>query len=130
MGWNGWPFERVVILFTLPVFLLIWVQVTLLHYRQNFRHWSQWVPVLALPTIALNALLFSLWNLSWLRTLFIILCLGDILGGLTGFYFHLQGVGKRVDGYRLQNFLVGPPVVLPLMITATSVLGLLATYWS
>jgi hypothetical protein len=120
----------VVILFTLPVFLLIWVQVTLLHYRQNFRHWSQWVPVLALPTIALNALLFSLWNLSWLRTLFIILCLGDILGGLIGFYFHLQGVGKRVDGYRLQNFLVGPPVVLPLMITATSVLGLLATYWS
>ncbi len=130
MGWNGWPFERVVILFAAFAFLLIFLQVTMLHYRQNFRHWSQWVPVIVLPIIALNALLLSSWNLDWIRNLFIALCLGDALGGLYGFYMHLKGVGQRVDGYRFHNFLVGPPVILPLLISATSVLALLALYWS
>lgn len=130
MGWDGWPFERVVILFSFFAFLLIFVQVTLFHYRQNFRHWSQWVPVLALPIIALNALLLTVWNGGWIRTLFIIFCVADFLGGFFGFYQHFRGVGQRVDGYKLQNYLVGPPVVLPLMISAISGLALLATYWS
>ncbi|NMB00035.1 MAG: hypothetical protein GX971_00725 [Firmicutes bacterium] len=130
MGWQGWPFERVVILFTCFGFLLIFVQVTLFHYRQNFRIWSQWVPVIVLPIIALNALLLSIWNMGWIRSTFIVLCIADILGGLYGFYRHFKGVGERVDGYRLQNFLVGPPVALPLTILAMSLLGLLATYWS
>lgn len=130
MGWNGWPFERVVIFFTCLGFLLIFVQVTLFHYRQNFRHWAQWVPVIALPIIAFNALLLTIWNAEWIRTIFIVLCVADTLGGLFGFYLHYRGVGQRVDGYRLENFLVGPPVILPLMISALSGLALLATYWS
>ena len=129
MGWQGWPLARAVILFTSFGFLLIFVQVTLFHYRQNFRHWSQWVPVITLPILALNALMLSFWNLAWIRSFFIILCIADSLGGLSGFYYHLRGVGQRVDGYRLQNFLVGPPVILPLLITALSSLGLLAVYW-
>ncbi|HBN96923.1 MAG TPA: hypothetical protein DDZ66_11535 [Firmicutes bacterium] len=100
-----------------------------LQYRQNLRHWSQWVPVITLPILVLNALALTLWNLDWIRTLFIILCIADALGGLSGFYYHLCGVGQRVDGYRLQNFLVGPPIILPLMVTALSALGLLAVYW-
>lgn len=129
MGWQGWPLARMVILFSALGFLLVFVQVTLFHYRQNFRHWSQWVPVITLPILALSAFMLSLWNLPWTRTLFIILCTADALGGLSGFYYHLRGVGQRVDGYRLQNFLVGPPVILPLLITALSALGLLAVYW-
>lgn len=130
MGWEGWPLERMVILFTAAGFLLIFAQVTMFHYRQNFRHWSQWVPVIALPILAINALLLSFWNLAWLRSLFIFVCVADLLGGVLGFYLHLRGVGQRVDGYRLQNFLVGPPVVLPLTISALSFLGLMAAYWS
>ena len=53
--WNGWPLNRVVILFTALGFGLIFIQVTLMHYRQNFHHWSQWLPVIALPVLALNA---------------------------------------------------------------------------
>ena len=130
MAWSGWPLERMLILFTSLGFFLIFVQVTLLHARQNFRVWSQWVPVIALPVLSLTALLLSFWDAQWLRTLFVILCLGDLLGGLFGFYQHFTGVGKRVDGYRLHNFLVGPPVVLPLLISALSFLGLMAIYGS
>ena len=130
MGWNGWPFERVAILLTCLGFLLIFVQVTLLHYRQNFRHWAQWLPVIALPILAAVGLLISASNTEWVRSAFLVLCVGDIIGGLFGFCLHLRGVGKRVDGYRLQNFLVGPPVILPLTISALSLLALLAVCWS
>lgn len=130
MGWNGWPFERVAILLASLGFLLIFLQVTLFHYRQNFRHWTQWVPVIALPILALNGLLLTAFNADGVRRVFAILCFADVVGGLYGFYLHLRGVGQRVDGYRLQNFLVGPPVVLPLTISALSLLALLAVYWS
>ncbi|GEM_PF-228878 len=130
MAWDGWPLARVVILFTSFGFLLVFVQVTLMHYRQNFRTWSQWVPVVSLPFMALWALLLSLQNLDWIRTVFIVLCVLEAIGGLYGAYLHLRGVGRRVDGYRLHNFLVGPPVMLPFLISATSVLALLAVYWS
>lgn len=129
MAWDGWPLGRVIILFTFFVSLLIFLQVTLFHYRQNFRDWSQWVPVIALASLALVAILFSIWNLAWIRTVFIALCSIEALGGLYGTYRHVRGVGQRVDGYRLNNFLVGPPAVLPLLISATGVLGLLAVYW-
>jgi hypothetical protein len=133
MGWDGWPLGRVVIVFAFFAFfafLLLFLQVTLLHYRQNFRQWAQWVPVITLPIVAFGALLLSFWNLEWIRTAFIVLCLAEALGGLYGTYLHLRGVGQRVDGYRFNNFLVGPPVVLPFLISATSVLVLLAAYWS
>lgn len=130
MGWNGWPFERVTILMVSLGFLLIFVQVTLFHYRQNFRHWAQWVPVVALPVLGLTGLILAACDALWLGRAFAILCAGDALGGLYGFYLHLRGVGQRVDGYRLNNFLVGPPVVLPLTMSALSVLGFLAVYWS
>lgn len=130
VDWNGWPFERVAILFASLGFLLVFVQVTLFHYRRNFRHWAQWVPVIALPVLAVTGLLLTAFNSSTVRTVFALLCWADVLGGLYGFYLHLRGVGQRVDGYRLQNFLVGPPVVLPLTISALSSLALLAVYWS
>lgn len=130
VGWNGWPFERVAILFASLGFLLIFIQVTLFHRRQNFRHWAQWVPVIALPVLAVVGLAVTASNAAWLRQAFFWLCLADSVGGLYGFYLHFTGVGQRVDGYRLQNFLVGPPVVLPLTISALSLLALLAVYWS
>ncbi|MFC5448611.1 hypothetical protein [Paenibacillus aestuarii] len=48
---------------------------------------------------------------------------------MIGFYFHFRGVGIRVGGWALRNFLIGPPVTLPLMFSALSVLGLIAIYW-
>lgn len=130
MAWDGWPFTRVVLLFSALAFLLVFIQVTMNHYRQNFRHWSQWMPVIALPILSLVAFVVTASNGEGSRTLLMVLCYIGVVEGLFGFYKHLHGVGERVDGYRLHNFLVGPPIILPLLVTSLSGLALLALYWS
>jgi len=108
----------------------VFVQVTLNHYRQNFRAVSQWVPVVALPILAFAALLVTAGNGEGARWALGALCWFGMVAGLIGFYKHFRGVGQRVDGYRLHNFLVGPPVILPLFVSAFSALALLALHWS
>jgi len=129
MYWNGWPWDRVILLFTSLAFLLIGLQVALFHYRQNFRNWVMWVPVLAAPAIGLVAFVVGFYNLAILRTVLFVLLLAGAVAGLGGFALHFEGVGERVDGYRINNFLVGPPITLPLMVTAMSALGIIALYW-
>lgn len=127
--WDGWPISRVIVLFAAMASLLIFIQVTLFHYRQNFRHWAMWGPVLATPIIGLLLLTLVFYNIPLLRTVTGIFCAVGVLSGLVGFGFHVEGVGERVDGYRMQNFLVGPPVILPLMVAAISTLGLIGLFW-
>lgn len=38
MEWASWSLDRVLILFVSLAFLMIGIQVTLYHYRQNFHH--------------------------------------------------------------------------------------------
>lgn len=129
MYWTGWPWDRVIILFTGLAFFMIGLQVALFHWRQNFRHLAMWVPVTASPVLGLLAVLLSFYNLPVLRLIFAVGLAGGVLSGIGGFVLHFEGVGERVDGYRVQNFLVGPPITLPLMVTAISLLGLIALYW-
>jgi lysylphosphatidylglycerol synthetase-like protein (DUF2156 family) len=129
MLWSGWPWDRVIILFTGLAFLLIGLQVTMFHYRQNFRNWAMWLPVAATPVLGVVALVTAFYNLPLLRTVFVILLGIGAVAGIGGFVLHFEGVGERVDGYRINNFLVGPPITLPLMVTAMSVLGIIALYW-
>lgn len=129
MGWEGWPIDRMLILFVSLAFCLIGIQVTMSHYRQNFHHKAMWVPVLASPLFFLFGLILVCYHAAWLRGTFQILMWVGALAGLIGFYFHVRGVGKRVGGYKSHNFLIGPPVIMPLMVTAMSLLGLIALYW-
>ena len=129
MVWEGWPLSRVLMLFVGAAFLMIATQVALFHYRQNFHHWAQWTPVIGAPAIGLVALLTAIFNATWLNWVLIALLGVGLLVGVVGFALHFTGVGERVDGYRFNNFLVGPPIVLPLMVTAMSVLGLLVILW-
>lgn len=130
MGWEGWPIDRMLILFVSSAFCLIGIQVTMSHYRQNYHHKAMWVPVLASPLFVVFGLILVLYNANWLRWLFQILMWIGALAGLVGFYYHVRGVGKRVGGYKLNNFLIGPPVMMPLLITAMCLLGVMALYWS
>ncbi|TQR46616.1 hypothetical protein [Paenibacillus popilliae] len=129
MGWEGWPIERMLILFVSLAFFLIGIQVTMSHYRQNFHHKAMWVPVLAAPLFFVFGLILVCFHVAWLRVFFQFLMWVGALAGLVGFYFHVRGVGKRVGGYQSHNFLIGPPVIMPLMITAMSLLGIIALYW-
>lgn len=126
--WNGWPADRVLFLFLGVVSLAVFVQVGLMHWRQNFRHWAMWIPVVATPTLGLLGLLLAWRNIEALRGLFVLVSLVGVLSGLVGSYFHIEGVGERVDGYTLSNLMVGPPVALPLLISALGALGLIVVY--
>ncbi len=128
--WQGWPLERILFIFVGLAFALIFVQVTMFHSRQNFRHWAMWVPVIETPIFAVLALVLGFYQPAWLRTVFAILMWVGLAGGIYGAYMHTVGVGQRVGGFSQgQNFLVGPPIILPLMISAISALGLVALFW-
>lgn len=129
MNWNGWPLDRVIILAMGLLFLVIFIQVTLFHYRQNFRHWSMWTPVLATPVFGIGLILYAYYNVPWLLGVMAVLLSIGIAEGVLGSYMHIRGVGKRVGGYKLRNVLIGPPLTLPALITAVSLLGLIALYW-
>ena len=129
LSWNGWSLDRVMIMAFGLLFLVIFVQVTLFHYRQNFRHWSMWIPVLATPLFGLCMILFAFYDPGWLKSVLSVLLSVGIAAGIYGTYQHIKGVGKRVGGYELRNFMVGPPLALPALISALSVLGLIALYW-
>jgi lysylphosphatidylglycerol synthetase-like protein (DUF2156 family) len=127
--WTDWPISRVIFLFTGLALLLIFIQVTLFHYRQNFRRWAMWLPVLGSPAVGLVALWLTVNHSPGVRNVAVIFLIVGAIAGLIGFLYHFRGVGQRVGGYKMSNFLVGPPIILPLMITALSALGLIAVYW-
>lgn len=127
--WYGWPLERVLVVLLGLMYFVIFVQVTLFHYRQNFRHWSMWIPVIATPLDALAMMTYVFYPAVWLGLAVTLLLAASLLAGLMGSYLHWRGVGERVGGYEMRNFLVGPPVALPGMITATSLISLIVLYW-
>lgn len=128
--WNGWPISRVLLLFTGLAFLVISLQVTIFHYRQNFRHWAMYTPVVAGPVVGLVAIFLSFYNIPVVRTLLVFLLAIGLVLGVVGTALHVGGIGQRVGGYgESQNFLVGPPITLPAMVGAMSLLGLIALYW-
>ncbi|MFB7817039.1 hypothetical protein [Paenibacillus chitinolyticus] len=128
MIWNAWTLDRSVILFTAFAYLFIAAQVTLSHYRQNFHRKVMLIPVITAPLYFLVGLLAVLLNRTWLLCLFHIGMWLGILTGLAGLYLHIRGVGKRVGSYAFRNFLIGPPVLMPLLYSALGILGLIAVY--
>lgn len=129
MHWTQWTLDRMVILFVAIAFIAIWAQVTLSHYRQNFHHKSMWAPVIAAPLFSLTGLALTMVRSDWLVMLFTGLMWIGVVIGSVGFYFHFHGVGVRVGGWTMRNFLMGPPVILPVLFIAMSALGLLTMYW-
>lgn len=128
-NWLGWPLERIVILLLGFMYLMIFVQVTLFHYRQNFRHWSMWIPVIATPVDGLLLITLAFYNTDMIRTALVLLLFLSVVAGAFGSYMHARGIGERVGGYEMRNFLVGPPLMLPGMITGSSILGLIVLLW-
>ncbi len=129
LNWTGWPLERVMLLVVGILYLVVGIQVTLFHYRQNFNKKVMWVPVIEAPLIGAASLMYVAYAADWLATFNAVLYWIAIASGLIGSVYHIRGVGKRVGGYVLRNFLVGPPAMLPSLISALGVIGLIALYW-
>lgn len=129
MGWESWALNRVMDVSVGILFVVVFVQVTLFHYRQNFRHWSMWIPVAATPLFGVCLVVYAFYAASWLLGVLTVLLSVGIVAGLFGSYMHIRGVGLRVGGYKLRNFLIGPPLTLPALITGLSLLGLFALHW-
>ncbi|SHJ93304.1 hypothetical protein [Desulforamulus aeronauticus] len=128
--WDGWPLSRILLLFTGIAFLMISLQVTLYHYRQNFRHWAMYGPVVGGPLIGIFTIALAFYNVPMLQLTTSILLFVGLGLGIVGGYLHFNGIGERVGGFgESQNFLIGPPLTLPIMVTALSILGLIALYW-
>jgi len=128
--WDGWPITRVLLLFTGLAFLIISLQVGIFHSRQNFRHWTMYGPVVGGPVIGVFAILLSFYNAPLLSSILVVLLFAGVALGAVGSVLHVNGIGKRVGGFgESQNFLVGPPLTLPIMVAAMSILGLIALYW-
>lgn len=129
MHWTQWTLDRMIILFVAIAFIAIWVQVTLSHYRQNFHHKSMWAPIIASPLFSVTGLALAMVHAGWLVWLFTGLMWVGVLIGSAGFYYHFHGVGVRVGGWTMRNFLVGPPVIMPVLFIAMCALGLIVMYW-
>lgn len=126
--WAGWPVDRILYLFLAVVAFAVFVQVALFHWRQNFRHWSMWVPVAGMLAQSITAGMLAMRPDPALISVFVGLGAIAVASGLVGTYFHLAGVGERVDGYTLNNFMVGPPPALPLLVSAVGALGVITVY--
>lgn len=128
--WEGWPLARILLFFIGLALLLITLQVGIFHYRQNFRHWAMYGPVIATPVIGVVAIFLSLYFIPALVTILVVLFAAGAVMGVYGTVLHINGIGQRVGGYgESHNFLTGPPLTLPLMVAAMSILGLIALYW-
>lgn len=85
-----------------------------------------WIPVTATPVFGLCLVFFAFYNATWLLYVLTVLLSIGIAAGAFSSYMHVHCVGERVGGYELRNFMVGPPLTLPAMISAVSLLRLIA----
>ncbi|MHB0913745.1 MAG: hypothetical protein ACYC2Y_09945 [Armatimonadota bacterium] len=130
MPWEGWPFERVTLVFLGLAYLIITTQIALLHLGGAFHRWQMWVPVFYGPVLAVVALGASIKMGREIAVASMIFFTVGVLVGLIGTYFHWNAIRRYVTGYSLRNFIVGPPPLLPPTFAALSAFGALAVYWA
>jgi len=83
-----------------------------------------WEPVLYLPVVVVAGV-FALVFRGLILDIYGVLLIIVFLMGLSGLYFHIQGVKRQVGGWNLDNVMVGPPFLLPL---GLSIIGLIAIF--
>jgi hypothetical protein len=124
-SWDGWELGRWIVLFAAFLYVGIWAQLTLYHWRAAFRRREMYAPVILTPIIAAAGALGAVEGdgvFGWIS----LVAFGiGVLEGLGGLFFHLQGTRYLVGGITLRNLAAGPPPVLPIAYSLAGVLGLL-----
>lgn len=97
------------------------------HYKNNFRYWAQWTPVILAPMLAATAFA-SVKSRRIATTALPALSALACADAAVGFYYHGRGVLRRPGGRKhlIYNIIYGPPIFAPLLFGAAGMLGLLA----
>lgn len=98
------------------------------HYKDNFRRWEQWTPIVLTPLLFVAGI-GTVWSRTIGRTLLPLVSLLALLDGVIGTYYHARGILRRPGGRKLPlyNLIYGPPLFAPLLFAASGFLGLLAS---
>lgn len=128
-AWDGWPFARLYLLLVAVAFVVLGLQILLLHWRAAFRAKAMYTPLVTAPLITVAGVVAAVSRdgiLGWLAVgAFTI----GFLNGLVGLVLHLRGTAHRVGGFTLRNLMAGPPPLLPLAFAALALTGGLAVVW-
>jgi hypothetical protein len=98
------------------------------HYKNNFRYWVQWTPIVIAPLLAASA--FAATRSRRIATTALpALSVVASADAAVGFFYHARGVLRRPGGtkYLLYNIIYGPPIFAPLLFGAAGMLGILAS---
>ena len=98
------------------------------HYKNNFRYWVQWTPIVLAPALAAAAIA-SIRSRRIARTALPLLSAAAAADAAVGFYYHARGVLRRPGGTRhlIYNIMYGPPIFAPLLFGAAGMIGILAS---
>ena len=121
-------FQRQVAIVTGISALLSGFEAFYSHYKNNFRYWAQWTPVVIAPLLAGTAFA-SVKNRRIATTALPVLSLVAGADAAVGFFYHGRGVLRRPGGTKnlLYNIMYGPPIFAPLLFGAAGMLGVLAS---
>lgn len=121
-------FQRQVAIVTGISALLSGFEAYYSHYKNNFRYWMQWSPVVIAPVLA-GVAFASVKSRKLATTALPAVSAIASADAVVGFYYHARGVLRRPGGRKhlLYNIIYGPPIFAPLLFGAAGMLGALAS---
>ncbi len=121
-------FQRQVALVTGISALLSGFEAYYSHYKNNFRYWVQWTPIVIAPVLA-GVAFGSVRSRRLATTALPALSVLAGADAAVGFFYHGRGVLRRPGGRKhlLYNVMYGPPIFAPLLFGAAGMLGVLAS---
>jgi hypothetical protein len=129
LGWDDWSLARLLTLIVGIGYVMIWMQVTVWHWRGKFHKWQMWIPVIALPIFGAVAILLALFTNEWLGLAHTLLSVIAIIAGVYGGLLHITAIKHRTGGFKMENFMSGPPFVLPFTIASFGFIQLLLLWY-
>ena len=121
-------FQRQVAVITGVSALLSGFEAYYSHYKNNFRYWAQWTPIIIAPLLALASFAAVRSRRVATKALPAVSAVA-IADSAIGFFYHARGVLRRPGGTKhlLYNIMYGPPIFAPLLFGAAGMLGILAS---
>jgi hypothetical protein len=121
-------FQRQVAIVTGISALLSGFEAYYSHYKNNFRYWVQWTPIVIAPLLAAAAFAGARSRRIATTALPALSAVASA-DAAVGFFYHARGVVRRPGGTKhlLYNIIYGPPIFAPLLFGAAGMLGILAS---